>query len=198
MKVQSIVVALAGALLAAGSVIPASASPALAASPRSLCLTAGEVNSTLGGTFKVMPGTSIGNMGPGIYSLKIVKKAGLVKGYGITYTRQHPGETMVLSGVNLFRSTAFATASVDRVVKAYGTAKSSTGVRAATSHDLGDASAYVTFQQRIGHGAVLHGYGIIFSRGRYAADVMVYSTSTVDHGKVLSLSKSVDTRIKSA
>jgi hypothetical protein len=195
MKLQSILIALAVALLlAAQSVLSASA-----ASPRALCLTAGEVNSTLGGTFRVLPGTSLGNMGPSMYSLQIVKKSGLVQGYGVTYTRKNPGETMVMSGVDLFRSSAFAKSSVGRVLRTYGTASNRrAGVRASASHDLGDAAAYVTFQQRVGHGAVLHGIGLIFSRGRYAADVMVYSTSAFDRGKVLSLAKSVDKRIQNA
>lgn len=204
MKLQSIIVALAAALLPAiGSVGIMFAAPAgaaaPAASPQALCLTAGEVNGTLGGTFRAIPGTSLGNMGPGIYNLQIAKKAGLVTSYGVTYTRQHPGETMVLNGVNLFRTTAFARSSIGRVLKAYGTASShSSGVGATPSHDLGESAAYVTFQESIGHGAVLHGLGIIFSQGRYAADVMIYSTSTVDRGKVLSLARSVDSRIQKA
>jgi hypothetical protein len=157
------------------------------------------VNSALGGTFRVMPGTSIGNMGPGMSNLQIVKKAGLVSSYEVTYTRQRPGETMVLNGVNLFRTAAFARSSIGRVLRAYGTESSrSSGVRAVPSHDLGEAAATVTFQERIGHGGVLHGLGIIFSQGRYAADVMVYSTSTVDRGKVLALARAVDTRIQNA
>jgi hypothetical protein len=106
---------------------------------------------------------------------------------------------MVLNGVNLFHTTAFAKSSIGRVLRAYGAASSqSSGVRATSSHDLGESAAYVTFQEHIGHGAVLHGLGIIFSQGRYAADVMIYSTSTVDRGKVLSLAKFVDTRIQNA
>jgi hypothetical protein len=200
MKFHSIAVALAAAVLAVdASAVSASAAPAGAASPRTLCLSAGEVNGTLGGTFRVLPGTSLGSMGPGIYNTQIVKKAGLVTSYAVTYTRQHPGETMVLNGVNLFRSSSFARSSIDRVVRAYGTPGSRrSGVTATRSHDLGDSDAIVTFQQKVGHGAVLHGIGIIFSQGRYAADVMIYSTSTVDRGKVLSLARSVDNRIQKA
>jgi hypothetical protein len=204
MKIRPIVVTLSAVLLMTapnGMSAPARAAGAHepTASPRTLCLSAGEVNSALGGTFRVIPGTSIGNMGPGMYNLQIVKKAGLVASYGVTYTRQHPGETMVLNGVNLFRTAAFARASIGRVLRAYGTASSqSSGVRAVPSHDLGQSAATVTFQERIGHGAVLHGFGIIFSHGRYAADVMVYSTSTVNRGKVLALARSVDTRIQNA
>ena len=84
MKFQSIVVGLTSAILMVGSILPASAAwahgSAAAASPRALCLTAAEVNAALGGSFRVMPGTSIGNMGPGFSSLQIVKKAGLVNG----------------------------------------------------------------------------------------------------------------------
>jgi hypothetical protein len=106
---------------------------------------------------------------------------------------------MLLNGVNLFRTTAFARSSIGRVLRAYGTASSqSSGVRAVPSHDLGASAATVTFQARVAHGAVLDGLGIIFTRGRYAADVMVYSTSTVDRGKVLALARSVDTRIQNA
>jgi hypothetical protein len=204
MKFRLVVLALAAAPLPAmASIRLASAAPAgmaaSAPSPRALCLTAGEVNSALGGNFRAIPGTSLGNMGPGIYNLQIAKKAGLVKSYGVTYTRQHPGETMVLNGVNLFRTTAFARSSITRVLRVYGTASSrSSGVRAVLSRDLGDSAAYVSFQERIGHGAVLHGLGIIFSQGRYAADVMIYSTSTVDRGKVLALARSVDNRIRKA
>ena len=85
------------------------------------------------------------------------------------------------------------------MLAAYGTASSrKAGVRATATHDLGDADAIVSFQEKVGHGAVLHGLGIVFSRGRYAADVMIYSTSTVDRGKVLSLASSVDNRIQKA
>lgn len=200
MKLKSIAAALAAVpLLAAQGAMSASAAPVGAASPRTLCLSANEVNGTLGGTFRVIPGTSLGNMGPGIYNLQIAKKAGLVTSYGVTYTRQHPGETMVLNGVNLFRTTASARSSIGRVLRAYSTASSeSSGVRVTLSHDLGESAAIITFQQRIGHGAVLHGLGIIFSQGRYAADVMVYSTSTVERGKILSLARSVDNRIQKA
>jgi hypothetical protein len=204
MKLQSFVLALSAVLFVTsqwGMSVPAQAAGAYApaTSPRTLCLSAGEVNNTLGGTFRVIPGTSIGNMGPGMSNLQIVKKAGLVSSYEVTYTRQHPGETMVLNGVNLFRTAAFARSGIGRVLRAYRTASSqSSGVRAVPSHDVGDAAAIVTFQERIGHGAVLHGLGIIFSQGRYAADVMVYSTSTVDRGKVRALARSVDTRIQNA
>jgi hypothetical protein len=204
MKLHSIVVALTAAqVLAIGSVGAAFAAPSGASvpapSPQALCLTAGEVSGALGGTFRAIPGTSLGNMGPGIYNLRIVMKAGLVSSFGVTYARGHPGETMVLNGVSLFRTAAFARRSIGRVLRAYGTASSrSSGVRALPSHDLGESATAVTFQERIGHGAVLHGLGIIFSQGRYAADVMVYSTSTVDRGKVLALARSVDTRIQNA
>ena len=204
MKLRSIVVALSAVLLMTAQIgmsTPAQAAgaDAPATSLRALCLSAGEVNSALGGTFRMIPSTGLGNMGPDVNNLQIVKKAGLVSSYEVTYTRQRPGETMVLNGVNLFRTAAFARSSIGRVLRAYRTASSrSNGVRAVPSHHLGKSAAYVTFQQRIGHGAVLHGLGIIFSQGRYAADVMVYSTSTVNRGKVLALARSVDTRIQSA
>jgi hypothetical protein len=155
-----------------------------------------DVTGAFGSGFVKQPGVGLGN---DVFGKKLTMKVGRVSGYETGYIRQHPGPIMLNSGVDLFRNKSFAVAAVQRVYTVYSNPQNQkSGVRVARLHGLGDAAFILTYDLGVQKGAHFRELTVMFSRGAYAADIVLVAGGSIDRGKLLSLANTMDTRIKHA
>lgn len=165
------------------------------APPRTLTLTAAEINATFGSGFTKLTATGLSAMGSGMASLAIVKKAGYVTGYAMAFQRQHPSPLMVNTGVNLMRSKAFAQAAILRVFRTYDTPSGrKEGIHVTRTSVVGDSAVLFSFAAHES-GRTFREFGYLFSRGPYDGEVLTIGISVPDASKILSLTKVLDSRI---
>ena len=162
-----------------------------ATSPRALALASTDVTAAFGRGFtrQVSP-LSATNPLTSLMNTRV----GRTSQYIVQYVRTHPGPTVVQSEVDLYKSAGLATVAIRRTFALDGKAR----FHAQHVPDLGQAAAVFSYDLGGQTGAHLRELGVLFSRGVYGAGVILVTAGSLDRGKLVSLARTLDSRIKSA